>query len=196
MMSYFFLFPCREEVFCSRRGKLTPVWTNHSEHVWRRQDKEALLHALTSRPSPLYSRAIRCETIRRLISAERARPDKARRTWCAPGSINCFEDTRRSRERFARSDEWAACTCIHTHTYIHVHTLRDTMLCILCICCIVYMRTISRSFAVHREGTNVSLLFRFSLLSPWSNRKFNRQNDKKVLLHSLSSHEPRVRICL
>lgn len=111
-MQYFcreIYFPLsRIKVFLSaHQGKLTHpiVYTNHSGRVWRRQDKEVLLHALTSRPFPLYSRAIRCETIRRLISAERARPDKARWTWCAPSSINCFEDTRRSRERFANSEK-------------------------------------------------------------------------------------------
>lgn len=39
-----------------------------------------------------------CETV---LSARTLRADKARRTWRAPSSINCFEGTRRSRERFA-----------------------------------------------------------------------------------------------
>lgn len=117
-------------LFSHQGGTHPIVCTNHSRRVWRRQDKEALLHALTSRPSPLYSRAIRCETIRRLISAERPRPDKARWTWCAPSSINCFEDTRRSRERFANSEKrrmdrlYAPRICTYNNkrsTFIHYH---------------------------------------------------------------------------
>lgn len=58
--------------FSLEGGTHPAVYTNHSGRVWRRQDKEALLHALTSRLSPLYSRAIRCETVHRVISAQRA----------------------------------------------------------------------------------------------------------------------------
>lgn len=139
-------------------GRTHPIYTNHSERVWRRQDKEALLHALTSRPSLLYSRAIRCETIRRLISAERARPDKARWTWWALNSINCFEDTRRSRERFAYSKKRRMGRLYAPHIYY------------ICVYIILYIRrtiqsrTPSRVYMIATilglfttiQGTNVS----------------------------------------
>lgn len=154
-------FPRAKVFLLAHQGELTHpfVYTNHSGRVWRRQDKEALLHALTSRPFPLYSRAIRCETIRRLINAERARPDKARWTWCAPSSINCFEDTRRSRERFANSEKRRMDRLYAPHILTYMVAI------------------VLRLFII--RGTNVS--FPAHLLSLWSSRKFDRRNHKKVL---------------
>lgn len=52
-----------------------------------------------------------------VLSARSARPDKARRMWRAPNSINCFEDTRRSRERFASSEKRRTGR-LYAHIYI------------------------------------------------------------------------------
>jgi len=97
-----------------------------------------------------------------VLSARSARPDKARRTWRAPNSINCFEDTRRSRERFAsRSDERLLIFPIYASIYVYNSRALLYSFIYSGICRTVYMvANVLHAFGrYHREQMSPSPLF-------------------------------------